>query len=84
LEERSKAILSGENLNDRMFPFICKLDNPEEVKNEAMWEKANPAFEKPLSPRSKRLLNKVRKQYEALTNNPSGREAFMTKRMNLP
>ncbi|MCL42455.1 terminase large subunit, partial [Listeria monocytogenes] len=27
LEERSKAILSGENLNDRMFPFICKLDN---------------------------------------------------------
>ncbi|HAC2830059.1 TPA_asm: terminase large subunit [Listeria monocytogenes] len=84
LEERSKAILSGENLNDRMFPFICKLDDPEEVKDEAMWEKANPAFEKPLSPRSKRLLNKVRKQYEALENNPSGREAFMTKRMNLP
>ena len=84
LIERSLAVLKGDSEADRIFPFICKLDDPKEVENEAMWEKANPAFEKPLTLRSKRLLNKVRKQYNALVNNPGGRTAFMTKRMNYP
>ncbi|KGL46238.1 terminase TerL endonuclease subunit [Paenilisteria newyorkensis] len=84
LEERCKAVLSGENLEDHIFPFICKLDSADEVNDVANWEKANPAFEKPLSPRSKRLFNKVKKQFDALKNNPAGRPAFMTKRMNLP
>jgi len=80
LMTRCKDVISGANLEDRIFPFICRLDDKEEVKNEDMWEKANPAFEKPLSPRAKRLLTKVRKQY----NNKDGRVAFMTKRMNVP
>lgn len=84
LFERSLVVLRGESDSDRIFPFICKLDDPLEVENELMWEKANPAFEKPMSPRAKRLLNKVRKQYIALENNPGGRTAFMTKRMNYP
>lgn len=84
LMERSLAVLKGESDNDRIFPFICKLDDPKEVEDEAMWEKANPAFEKPMSLRAKRLMNKVRKQYLALENNPGGRTAFMTKRMNYP
>jgi phage terminase large subunit-like protein len=80
LMTRCKDVISGSNLEDRIFPFICKLDDKEEVKNEDMWEKANPAFEKPLTPRAKRLLTKVRKQYK----NADGRVAFMTKRMNYP
>lgn len=84
LMERSLAVLQGNTENDRIFPFICKLDEADEVNDESLWEKANPAFEKPLSPRAKRLLNKVRKQYLALENNPGGRTAFMTKRMNFP
>lgn len=84
LMERSLAVLSGESNTDRIFPFICKLDDAKEVENEELWEKANPAFEKPLTARAKRLLNKVRKQYIALENNPGGRTAFMTKRMNVP
>jgi phage terminase large subunit-like protein len=84
LMERSLAVLRGENNTDRIFPFICKLDDAKEVDDESLWEKANPAFEKPLSPRAKRLLNKVRKQYNALENNPGGKIAFMTKRMNYP
>lgn len=84
LMERSIAVLKGESEADRIFPFICKLDDSKEVEDESMWEKANPAFEKPMSLRAKRLLNKVRKQYLALENNPGGRTAFMTKRMNYP
>lgn len=84
LMERSIAVLKGDSEHDRIFPFICKLDKIEEVENELLWEKANPAFEKPMSLRAKRLQNKVRKQYLALENNPGGRTAFMTKRMNFP
>jgi phage terminase large subunit-like protein len=84
LMERSLSVLKGESDSDRIFPFICKLDDPKEVEDDLLWEKANPAFEKPMSPRAKRLLNKVRKQYIALENNPGGRTAFMTKRMNYP
>ncbi|MDW8515829.1 terminase large subunit domain-containing protein [Priestia flexa] len=77
---RCKDVLSGADLEDRIFPFICKLDDKEEVNSEDMWEKANPAFEKPLTSRAKRLMNKVRKQFR----NKDGRVAFMTKRMNFP
>ncbi|CEG28088.1 terminase TerL endonuclease subunit [Bacillus sp. B-jedd] len=84
LMERSLAVLNGESEHDRIFPFICKLDDASEVDDEAMWEKANPAFEKPMTLRAKRLMNKVRKQFIALENNPGGRTAFMTKRMNYP
>ncbi|MFS0783560.1 terminase TerL endonuclease subunit [Bacillus sp. 1P06AnD] len=84
LMERSLAVLKGQSEADRIFPFICKLDDPKEVENEELWEKANPAFEKTMSLRAKRLMNKVRKQYLALENNPGGRTAFMTKRMNYP
>ncbi|OVE34835.1 terminase [Priestia aryabhattai] len=80
LMTRCRDVLSGSDLEDRIFPFICKLDDKEEVKNEDLWEKANPAFEKPLTARAKRLMNKVRKQFR----NKDGLVAFMTKRMNLP
>lgn len=80
LMTRCLDVLSGANKEDRIFPFICRLDSKDEVEDEAMWEKANPAFEKPLTPRAERLLNKVRKQ----SKDPGGRVAFMTKRMNFP
>ena len=32
-------ILKGKEKEDRLFPFICKLDNAEEVDNPDMWEK---------------------------------------------
>ena len=84
LFERSLSVLTGEETDDRIFPFICKLDDSAEVGDETTWEKANPAFEKPMTPRAKRLFTKVKKQYTALQNNPGGRTAFMTKRMNYP
>ncbi|MDN6625848.1 MAG: terminase large subunit [Pisciglobus halotolerans] len=77
------AVLEG-NSEERIFPFICKLDSHDEVDNSHMWEKANPALSKPLTKRSKRLKRKMTSQYLSLAENPSGRQDFMTKRMNVP
>lgn len=77
-------ILKGKEKEDRLFPFICKLDNTEEVDNPDMWEKANPMFNKPMSQYARGLFKKVMRQYKNLENDPSNRENFMTKRMNWP
>ncbi|SET86431.1 Phage Terminase, partial [Oceanobacillus limi] len=65
-----------------VFPYICELDAIEEMDDPDNWEKANPAFQKPLNKRGKRLFNTVMKEYTKLSYNPSGRTAFVTKRMN--
>ncbi|MDM5235474.1 terminase large subunit [Bacillus cereus] len=84
MKERAMNILKGEELDDPLFPFICKIDEPEEVNNPDMWEKANPMFSEPRSSYAKGLFKKVLTQYKQLANNPSNREEFMTKRMNYP
>lgn len=84
MKERAMNILEGKDLEDPLFPFICKIDDPKEVDNPEMWEKANPMFSKPMNAYAKGLFKKVYTQYKQLANNPSGREEFMTKRMNYP
>ncbi|MGC4375919.1 terminase TerL endonuclease subunit [Fictibacillus sp. Mic-4] len=84
MKERAMNILEGKELDDPLFPFICKIDDPKEVDNPDVWEKANPMFCQPRSTYANGLFKKVLAQYKQLANNPSGREEFMTKRMNLP
>ena len=84
MNERAQNILEGKDLDDPLFPFICKLDDAKEVDNPELWEKANPMFSKPMCAYAKGLFKKVLTQYKQLANNPSNREEFMTKRMNLP
>lgn len=84
LKERSLNILEGKDLEDPLFPFICKIDDPKEIDQPDMWEKANPMFGEPRSSYAKGLFKKVLTQYKQLVNNPSNREEFMTKRMNMP
>lgn len=84
LKERAMNILEGKNLDDPLFPFICKIDDPKEIDNPDLWEKANPMFSEPRSFYAKGLFKKVLTQYKQLINNPSNREEFMTKRMNHP
>lgn len=79
--ERASKIFSGENKNDRLFPFICKLDSIEEMDNPKLWSKANPMFEENSS-YSKRLYTAVMKEYKKLEEEPSGRREFVVKRMN--
>lgn len=81
--EESMQILKGEVDDFKLFPFICKLDEPEEVDDPANWPKANPMLDED-SPYAKRLFAQVKKDYDKLELNPSGRQEFMTKRMNLP
>ena len=79
--ERAQKIFNGESKNDRLFPFICKLDNIEEMKNPKLWSKSNPMFEEE-TPYAKRLFAAVMTEYEKLQDEPSGRREFVVKRMN--
>lgn len=83
-KEEAKKVLAGKARPGTLFPFICKLDNKDEVDDEDMWEKANPMLSKPLSDYAKTLLREIRQNYDNLEINPSGLEEFLTKRMDLP
>jgi phage terminase large subunit-like protein len=83
-KERAIAILEGRELDDPLFPFICKIDDRAEADQPEKWGKANPMFEGELSFYAKGLLKKVKTQHRQLKTNPSSRTEFMTKRMNFP
>ena len=86
LKERSRNILEG-NINvreDGLFPFMCCIDDEEEMHDSNNWQKANPMFHEPMSDYARNLFKTVYKQYKKLENDPSGYEEFVTKRMNLP
>lgn len=81
LKEEARAILNGEIGIDEssLFPFICKLDDPSEVDEMKMWEKANPSL-----PYNIDLQRKMKKEYHQMQRNAAIRIEFMTKRMNCP
>lgn len=79
---RCEAILNKEEEFNGIFPFICELDELEEMDDPEKWEKSNPVFSKPMTPRGRRLFKKVKDEYIELSYEPSGRAAFVTKRMN--
>lgn len=84
MKKQAREVLNGERPNSNLFPFICKLDAAEEVDDLSTWEKANPMFCEPLSDYAMNLLETVKEEYFELSEDPSGREEFMTKRMNFP
>jgi len=84
MKNEAKDVLEGKDPDSNMFPFICKLDNPDQVDNEALWELANPMFCQPMSDYAINLYETVKEEYKDLAHDPSNREEFMTKRMNLP
>lgn len=80
---RAVNILNGDAEFNGIFPFICELDDISEMDDEEMWEKANPALQKPLTTRAQMLQQTIRDEYIDLLDEPSGRPAFVTKRMNI-
>lgn len=84
MKERAKSIFEGKKENGSLFPFICRLDEAEEVKDISQWEKANPMFCEPRSEYAEELFYIVKEEYLDLEEDPSNREEFMTKRMNFP
>lgn len=86
LKERALSILKREVSvkEDSLFPFMCCIDDEDEMHDMNNWQKANPMFHPPLSNYAKTLYKKVLKQYRKLQSDSSGYENFITKRMNLP
>lgn len=84
MKDRVLEVLAGKNSEDRIFPFYCKLDNPNEIDNENMWEKANPMLHPPLTGYASNLKRKIKEEYNVLHINRSNKPEFVTKRMNLP
>lgn len=84
MKDKAKKVLSGSGRWNAMFPFLCKLDQESEVDEKSKWQKANPMFHEPMSDYAEELFETVGEQYEEMIEDPSNREEFMTKRMNLP
>ena len=78
LEACSKILKTGDNLL-RYFPFICKLDNINEVDNPKKWIKANPSYLYLTELRDAIMID-----YLEQKERPSKRSEFLCKRMNLP
>ncbi|MED4492821.1 terminase TerL endonuclease subunit [Heyndrickxia coagulans] len=79
LKEEARMVLNGEIEDISLFPFICKLDDPEEAKDPNLWAKANPSL-----PYNKTLKKKMLKEFSLAQRKPAIKIEFMTKRMNSP
>lgn len=77
--EKSTSILTGETDDAGFLPFICRLDDPDEVHDEKNWAKANPSL-----PYFPTLLEQIRREYGDYARDPIVNSDFMTKRMNIP
>jgi len=84
MKEKARQVLHGEKPDSNMFPFICKLDKADQVNDPDLWELANPMFSHPRSEYAQTLYETVYEEFLDLEEDPSGREDFMTKRMNFP
>lgn len=79
IKDRALKILAGELEDNGLLPFMCRLDNDEEVHDERMWPKANPSL-----PYKPELVQRIRTEYQNYLLEPVKNAAFMTKRMNRP
>lgn len=79
LLDRALQILNGEISDNGLLPFICWLDDKEEVHNKEMWHKANPSLK--VFPN---LQHEMEMEYVEYLRDPANNTAFMTKRMNRP
>lgn len=84
MKEKAMKVLRGEARANALFPFICKLDDEAEIDDASNWEKSNPMLCEPRSGYSQGLFDTIYEEYEDLEDDPTNREEFMTKRMNLP
>ena len=76
---KSDGILRNGDPDGGFLPFICRLDNKEEIHDPKNWEKANPSL-----PHFPHLMAEIEKEYAEWKKNPATLPAFMTKRMNIP
>ena len=78
LLEKSMDILNGKLPDNGFLPFICRLNDKEQVHDEDNWVMANPSL-----PYLPTLMGQMRIEYADYILDPNINHAFMTKRMNL-
>ena len=78
-KERAEKILAGEQPDRRTLPMLFRLDDPEEIHDEAMWPKANPSIL-----RRPTLLQEYREDYAEWLDHPQKHPEVPTKRFNCP
>lgn len=78
LIETSEGILYRGDPDNGLLPFICRLDELDEVHDPKNWEKANPSL-----PYLPDLRLEYEKEYRDWKQNPLRLPAFIEKRMNL-
>lgn len=81
LLEKALKVLSGEKADNGWLFFICRLDSDDEILIPEMWGKANPSL---YDPDRKELLKEIQMEFADYLEDPVGRSAFATKRMNRP
>lgn len=79
MKEKGLNILHREIPDNGMLPFICRLDNEDEVHDKSNWTKPNPSL-----PYLPDLMQEMELEYYDYSLNPAANVSFMTKRMNLP
>ncbi|MGF3115374.1 terminase TerL endonuclease subunit [Facklamia sp. P12937] len=80
---KAREILTHETLQSNMFPWICTLDEKEEVEDPANWEKANPMFHEPMSDYARGLFRTVQTQWGEVQRGERNKPKWLTKRMNI-
>lgn len=80
-KERARRILRGEADDDGMLPMMFLLDNADEIHDESMWPKAQPALVTQPRPQ---LMRRYRKDYNAWHDQPQRHTEVPTKRFNCP
>lgn len=78
-KERARKILTGETEHKGFLPIIMKLDTVQEVGKPELWDKACPRINY-----SEELKRQMQAEYDEMLLNESLKEAFVTKRMNIP
>ena len=79
MKDRALRILRDGEDDNGFLPFICKLDNENEVHDPKNWVKANPTL-----PYLPTLMREMKREYAQFKIDPIRNNAFMTKRMNRP
>lgn len=79
IKERAMQILNGECDDNGMIPFMCCLDDEDEVHNPISRNKANPSLRY-----FPTLQHEIKLEYGDYIINPAANTAFMIKRMNMP
>lgn len=79
LKDSWKAILDGERPDNGTLPFMCSLDEDEEVDDKKCWDKANPSLRYLPD-----LRAEIEMEYSDYLLNPAANVSFIAKRMNRP